>query len=171
VAVLRSVCADCVAKAFGTTAATEPAQTDSSTPRSCDDLALDTGTENVRHVVSEDLSEEGPAAERRMERLDGVGPRSVRDARYNRTMIDQPPSIPAPDFVEDERSSELEQLHTAADLLLSTAGTVRWSPRDLQARARNGNRRDVVSLAFWQLVSDGRLLLDSDLRVRRAARR
>jgi hypothetical protein len=72
------------------------------------------------------------------------------------------------DELEEERADELEQLRTAADVLLSTVGTQKWSPRELQARARNGHPRDVVSLAFWQLVNDGRLVLDSDLKVRRA---
>jgi hypothetical protein len=73
--------------------------------------------------------------------------------------------------LEDERSEELEELQTAAQLLLDTAGTQKWSPRELQSRARNGHRRDVVSLAFWQLVNEGTLLLDADLQVRRAGRR
>lgn len=97
--------------------------------------------------------------------------RSVRAARYNTIVIEQQPGHLAQDLIEDERSDELEQLQTATDSLLTTAGTQRWSPRELQACARNGHRRDVVSLAFWQLVSDGGLVLDSDLRVRRAARR
>lgn len=75
------------------------------------------------------------------------------------------------EFLEDERSEELEQLHTAAERLLETAGTQKWSPRELQTQARNGHRREVVSLAFWQLVNDGELSLDGDLKVRRATRR
>lgn len=69
--------------------------------------------------------------------------------------------------LEDERSEELEELQTAARLLLDAAGSQKWSPRELKERARNGHRRDVVSLAFWQLVNEGYLKLDRDLRVQR----
>jgi hypothetical protein len=75
------------------------------------------------------------------------------------------------DSAEEERAEELQELQDAASLLLATAGRDRWRPRELQARARNGHRPDMISLAFWQLLNDGKLVLDRDLRVRRAAGR
>lgn len=72
---------------------------------------------------------------------------------------------------DEERSTELEELLSVSDRLLETAGAGKWRPRELQARARNGDRAGVVSLAFWQLINDGRLVLDGDLRVRRSTRR
>ena len=73
--------------------------------------------------------------------------------------------------VEEERAGELQELQGAEALLLTEAGTERWTPRELQARVRNGHRSHVLSLAFWQLVNDGQLVLDRDLRVRRARKR
>ena len=70
--------------------------------------------------------------------------------------------------LEQERADELQELQSAATLLLIAAGGERWRPRELQAKARNGNRPHVISLAFWQLLNDGKLVLDGDLRVRRA---
>jgi hypothetical protein len=72
---------------------------------------------------------------------------------------------------EEERGEELQELQNAATLLLAAAGHERWRPRDLQARARNGHRSELISLAFWQLLNDGTLVLDRDLRVRRASGR
>lgn len=41
-----------------------------------------------------------------------------------------------------------------------------WSPRALQAAATNGWSAAVVSIAFWRLVSSGRLKVEDDRRVR-----
>ena len=72
---------------------------------------------------------------------------------------------------DEERAVEIDELRTAARRLLEVAGSERWRPRELQAEARNGERASILSLAFWQLLNDGRLVLDRDLRVRRATRR
>jgi hypothetical protein len=75
------------------------------------------------------------------------------------------------DASDEERAVEIDELRAAAKRLLEVAGSEKWRPRDLQAQARNGERANILSLAFWQLLNDGRLILDPDLRVRRAARR
>lgn len=72
---------------------------------------------------------------------------------------------------EEDRADELQELWNAAMALLDAAGSDRWRPRELQAKARDGQRADVISLAFWQLLNDGELVLDRDLKVRRARRR
>lgn len=98
--------------------------------------------------------------------MQGCDIRVVRPCRYNQRMTEHQADR-VMDALEDERSEELEALHAAELLLLRAAGTQKWFPRDLQDKARNGQRREVVSLAFWQLVNDGRFELGSDLRVRR----
>jgi hypothetical protein len=71
---------------------------------------------------------------------------------------------------DEERAVEIDELTAAGRRLLDVAGSQRWRPRELQAAARNGERATILSLAFWQLLNDGRLILDRNLRVRRAAR-
>jgi hypothetical protein len=84
-------------------------------------------------------------------------------------MIEQQPDRVA-EPLEEDRSAELEQLQIASQRLLEVAGTGKWLPRELQAQARNGHPPQMTSLAFWQLLNDGSLKLDADLKVRRVRR-
>ena len=47
-----------------------------------------------------------------------------------------------------------------------------WSPKELRRAARTGNGfpREVISLAFWRLLSRGVLVLDEDRQVHLAGR-
>lgn len=44
-----------------------------------------------------------------------------------------------------------------------------WSPKELRQAARNGLPREVVSLAFWRLLTRGALQMDEKRRVHRRA--
>jgi hypothetical protein len=70
----------------------------------------------------------------------------------------------------EPHSSHLSgQVNQAENALLSTLDQEparQWSPRELQEEATNGWSASVVSIAFWRLVSSGRLSVDEQLRVR-----
>lgn len=62
-----------------------------------------------------------------------------------------------------------EEVREAEDALLETLREdphQEWTPRSLQNAAVNGWSAGVVSIAFWRLVSNGRLIVDELLRVR-----
>lgn len=61
-----------------------------------------------------------------------------------------------------------DEVDAAEDALLQTLAsdtTRAWSPRTLQEAATNGWSAAIVSIAFWRLVSSGRLVVGDDRRV------
>jgi hypothetical protein len=68
---------------------------------------------------------------------------------------------------EMARLPEIEQAEQ--QLLKKAEERETWSPKELRQEARQAMAVEVISLAFWRLLNQGELELDSDLQVRRAA--
>ncbi len=62
-------------------------------------------------------------------------------------------------------SGQVDEAETALLRTLVHEPERPWSPRELQEAATNGWSASVVSIAFWRLVSSGRLSVDEELRV------
>ena len=62
------------------------------------------------------------------------------------------------------RLPEIEQAEK--QILAHAAERERWSPKELRQTAREKMEPQVISLAFWRLLNQGELVLDSDLQVR-----
>jgi hypothetical protein len=61
------------------------------------------------------------------------------------------------------RLPEIEQ--TERQILEKAAERETWSPKELRQTARDAMDPQVISLAFWRLLNQGELELDSDLQV------
>lgn len=77
-----------------------------------------------------------------------------------------------PDHDEQALAEVAEQVAAAREALqqyLAAHPANTWSPRGLQREVQNRWLTSVVSIAFWQLVANGELAVDEQLRVSIAA--
>lgn len=62
-------------------------------------------------------------------------------------------------------SGQVHEAESALCRVLAQQPERQWSPRELQEEATNGWSASIVSIAFWRLVSSGRLSVDEQLHV------